>query len=405
MTQPRPLLSPSFVALITAQACFGFAFSCYFLLPTFLATRLGAGPAQIGLVVATFGATTVVLGPLMGALVDRRGRRRFLTAGALVMVLSSLAFATVDAFGPLVFALRVVQGAAFAMAFVAGSAMAVDEAPPERLAQALGIFGLTFLAMNAVAPAVAEEIALRAGWSWVFGLAAAMAFVSALLSRRVRESARPAPDEPVPGLWAVVREPRFLRIALVIGLAGVAFAAMFNFHQPFAIELGIRRVRAFFVAYTLAAVSVRLGLGPFVDRAGRHRVCLAALAVYGLATLAMARLDRFGLAPIGAVFGLAHGLLYPSLNALAVDGSGVHERGKRMALFNGAFNLGGTGGALALGFAAEAAGFPAVFVLAGAGALLALAVLALSPEGRGASAVATRRPSPPAPRASAFGGS
>ena len=42
------LFTRSFVALMLAQASFGFAFSSYFLLPKFLATELGAGAAAIG---------------------------------------------------------------------------------------------------------------------------------------------------------------------------------------------------------------------------------------------------------------------------------------------------------------------------------------------------------------------
>ena len=160
----RPLLTPGFVKLLVAQACFGYAFSNFFLLPKFLVTELGAGPAEIGQVTAWSGLFVVVFLPAMGVLVDRSGRRDFLTAGALLMAVACLAFTAVDRVGPLLYLLRAVQGIAFAMAFVAGATLAVDEAPPERLGQAMGLFGLTFLSMNAVAPAASEEIALRVGW-------------------------------------------------------------------------------------------------------------------------------------------------------------------------------------------------------------------------------------------------
>jgi MFS family permease len=191
------LLSPGFTRLLVAQACFGYAFSSYFLLPKFLVTQLHAGPAEIGRVTALYGLFVVVCLPAMGVVVDRFGRRDFLTAGALVMAAASLAFVAVDRVGPLLFALRAVQGIAFAMAFVAGATLAVDEAPPERLGQALGIFGLTFLAMNAIAPAASEEIALRAGWPATFVVAAVLALVSAGLSRRLQEC-RAAPARVCP---------------------------------------------------------------------------------------------------------------------------------------------------------------------------------------------------------------
>ena len=104
------LLTPGFSKLLVAQGCFGYAFSNYFLLPKFLVTELGAGPAEIGQVTAWFGIFVVVSLPAMGVLVDRFGRRDFLTAGALLMAVASLAFTGVDRIGPLLYLLRAVQG-------------------------------------------------------------------------------------------------------------------------------------------------------------------------------------------------------------------------------------------------------------------------------------------------------
>ena len=68
--------------------------------------------------------------------------------------------------------------------------------------------------------------------------------------------------------------PQQLRVTAAISLVGVALGAMFTFHQPFALELGMTRVRSFFVAYAIAAVVMRVGFGSLIDRAGRRRVVL-----------------------------------------------------------------------------------------------------------------------------------
>ena len=208
-SRAQRLLTPGFTKLLVAQACFGYAFSNYFLLPKFLVTELGAGPAEIGQVAAFYGLFVVVFLPAMGVLVDRFGRRDFLTAGALLMAVASFAFTGVDRIGPLLYLLRAVQGVAFAMAFVAGATLAVDEAPPERLGQAIGLFGLTFLAMNAIAPAAAEEIAVRVGWPATFLTAAVFALVSAALSRRLRDRRPPPPvtrRRPACSSWRCARD-------------------------------------------------------------------------------------------------------------------------------------------------------------------------------------------------------
>ncbi len=383
------LFTRGFVALLAAQACFGFSFSSFFLLPKFMTTELGAGPDEIGRVTGAFYVTAVLLGPLMGSVVDRRGRRVWLTAGALLMAAVSAAYVAVDEVGPLLYALRTLQGVAFAMAFVAGSALAVDEAPPERLALALGIFGLTMLSNNAIAPVLVEEIAGRSGWAPAFLAAAGVALLSAALSLRIRERPRPPAGEPIPTLAEMVKRPGALRTGAVIALAGAAFGAMFTFPQPFAIEAGAERVQSFFIAYTAAALSARLAIGPFTDRLGRRRVSMVALFLYGVSTAGAMAIDRIGLAPIGAAFGFAHGIFYPTFNALAVEDVGENERGKAMALFNGMFNVGYALGVFGLGMLAERAGYPPVFAVGAAAAFTGLAVLA---SGRSRS-----RPRLPAP--------
>jgi MFS family permease len=381
--RPARLRTPRFTALLVAQVGFGYAYSSFLLLPKFLVLWLHAGPRAIGLVTAAHNATIVVLMPVMGALVDRFGRRRFLTAGALLMAAASLGFTAVDSLGP-VYALRAVQGLAFAMAFAAGSALAVDEAPPERVAQAIGLFGLTFLSMNAVGPAVVEEVSARAGWPTAFGLAVAGALLCALLSLRLREHAVPRGDgEPIPGIVEVATRPSQLRVTLVIALVGVAFNAISVFHQDFALRVGIERLRDFFTSYAAVAIGIRIGFGDWIDRIGRRRAALGSLALYVAVALLATQLPHTGLALLGGALGLSHGVFYPAFNAVAIESTGPRERGKVMALYQAAFQLGGTAGPLAFGLLADRAGYPAVFVAAAATLAVALGVLLVSPEGRG----------------------
>jgi MFS family permease len=377
--KPPPLLSRNFATLLVAQASFGYAFSSFFMLPKFLVTELSAGPAQVGRVAAAYGVAVIVLIPAMGVLVDRFGRRRFMTIGALLMAATSGSFAAVSEVGPLIYALRAAQGLAFAMVFVGGSTLAVDEAPAERVGQAIALFGLTMLSMNGVAAAGVEAIAASAGWPWAFIAAAAGAVVCALLSRCLSDGGIAGREEETSGLWQVVSRPGLVPIWVVITLVGAAMSSMFTYHQPFAIALGIENVSGFFVAYALAAIVVRAGLGHFIDRAGRRRVAIYALCLYSLVVTAMAKLAGVaGLALLGAGLGVAHGFFYPALNSVAVGGIRGDERGKVMALFQGAFHVGFAGSALAFGALAEIAGYPPIFYGGGLCALVALIVLAAS---------------------------
>lgn len=385
MTERRTdrLLGRDLLSVLVAQTFFGYSFSSFLLFPKFLAIELGANAAQIGQV-ATVNRFSTMVGLLVsGVVVDRFGRRPFLTAGALLMTLASVSFFWVHEFGSLIFLLRGLQGLAFGMAFAAGSALVVDLAPPQKLAQAIGYFGLTMLSTNALAPLSVEALAAISGWRLAFTAAALGAGACVVASFLIREPRHGGGEKNlISGLLQVALDPKQLRCAVVIAIVGAAFATVFVLHQPFAVELGMEQLSLFFVAYTGAALLVRLGAGPFVDRIGRSRVAVGSLFVYALAVGLTADLANVGLTALGGLLGLAHGFFYPSFNALAVEGANPHDRGKIMAVFQAWFTAGGAFGTFFLGALAHAEGYPVVFLVVGVATFMALGVLVLSPEGR-----------------------
>jgi MFS family permease len=378
-------VTPALYRLLGAASAWGFALSSFYLLPKFLTQELAAGPAEIGLVVGVFGIATVCFTPLAGRCVDRFPRRYAMLAGALLMGASALGFLAVSALGPWILVLRVVQGASYALVVTVVGTMVADIAPPERLGQALGLSGSSMLVMNAVAPAVAEPLAAVAGWHAVFALAAVAALFATLLAAGLADGTPRAPIHHEPGgILALLRVPLAFQYAAVITLAGAAFGAAFAFHQPYALALGRVHVGGFFAAYAAAAIGVRLGFGHLPDRLGLYRVALAALLLYAVVVLLMAAMRPWALEPLGAAFGLAHGIFYPAVNAIAVTAVRPHERGRMMAIFTGSFSLGVWIGTTLLGVVAARAGYPSVFVAAAAGTLGAALVLARSPGLRAA---------------------
>lgn len=369
------LFTPEFIALLSMQVAFGLAFSTFFLLPKFLTVELRAGPDEIGRIMACASGTAVLAVPLVASGIDRIGRRPLILAGTSGMALTAFGYLFVHDTGPLVHVLRALQGLSFACAFNAAGTAVTDRAPASKLGQALGIFGVSLLATNAVAPAIAEYIAARWSWSVTFIGAGAMATLAFALATRIRDKQDVTTRTGGPG-WGAVLQRHTLSVLVAIGLAGVGFGALFAFHQPFALSLGIDRVSDFFVGYTAAAVLVRVGLGHIADRFGRKRVALAALFFYALVTLAMSQLAPGWLLLLGACFGFAHGLLYPALNALSLDGTPPAVRGKVMSSFNGSFNVGMTCSVLLLGAVADSSGYPIVFVIAAGATLASVPLLA-----------------------------
>jgi MFS family permease len=390
------------ILVLVVASTWGFAFSTFYLLPAFLVQELAAGPAEIGFVVGIAGISTVVFTLLAAAWIDALPRRHAMALGALAMSIAALGFTRVHALGWAIDVLRVLQGISYALVVTSVGTLIAELVPHERLSQALGLSGASMLVMNALAPAVAEPLAATVGWRTVFLLAAAAALASAVLARRIREPATPHPTGLATivrrgGLLVLLRRPLARQYALILALSGAAFGTVFTFQQPFALALGRARVGGFFVAYAAAAILVRVAFGHVPDRFGRHRVALAALLLYAGVVLGMAGMRPGMLELLGAIFGLAHGVFYPAINALALIASAPHERGRIVAIFTASFSLGLWAGPTVLGVVAARFGYPAAFVAAACGTLGAAGILQRSREMRAAGALrsgapAARRP-------------
>lgn len=389
------------VALILiAQSAFGFGWSLYLLAPKFQTVVLGAGPETIGLTGAVAGIAGVMVVPFAATGIDRLGRKLFFRIGCALVTLLSIGYMFVDHVGVLLFALQGLVAMAFVLAFNASAALMADWAPHARLGQAIGWLGAANVCMNAVATAVAEPLADTHGWHVVFALGIASSLIAFALSFALRDAplcpvSDPAPQPPLPlaiseapapepapseiRAPSTIQRPMLTRCLVVAVLAGSVFSAVFTFIQPFALSRGAHEVRLFFIGFTVAAVACRVLFGGLGDRHGRRRVSLGAVVLYALAALLCAWLDPNLLWMYGAVFGTAHGVLYPTLNALVLETVPASRRGLGMALYNGAFNVGMAAGGLGWGLLAKHYGYPVLFFSASVLALFA--VIPLVSEG------------------------
>jgi MFS family permease len=372
------LWTPGLLRLLGLQLAFGLSFSAFFLLPKFL-TLVGAQPAEVGLVMSLWGVAGLLISPLVGSALDRHGRKPFLLAGTILMALAAFGYVFVHTYGPLAVVLRLMQGVAFALTVNGVMAKVADEAPPAQLGQAVGLVGMAGLVTNAAAPAVAEGLADALGWQWVFAASGILGLVALALAMRVREERKPQPVHRS-GWTSVLTRSGVRPMAVAVVTSGVGFGAATVFHQPFALHLGMDRVSAFFIAYTCAACVIRLGFGRLAERVGDARLAVASLGLYALVILACAALDALGLWAVGLGLGAAHGAFFPAISAWFMRDAHPWERGRLVSLIYAAFNGGMAVSVVPLGWVAEAHGYPAVFLAAGAVVVAGTGVLARAPR-------------------------
>lgn len=360
--ETTPLFSGPFARVTIANFFFFLNFASFFLLPLYV-KALGGSEMTVGVVMGTGGAATFLTLPLVAVLIDRVGRRRFLMLGTIGMTAASICYLRVDAIGPPLFAVRVLQGASFAAAFTATTAFAAALAPQDRRAQALGIFGLSVLLTHAIAPAAGEEIIRRLGFQALFAVTIGWTLMALLLAIRLPPGVVARSAGPQPADWHFDRLQ--WAVAATMVLSGMGFGAMMTFTPTFVHGEGLGRVGVFFAAYTTTAILTRFTGAGLSDSFGRRAIIVPTLLILAgsIATMAFARSIPV-LVCAGALFGSAQGISYPTLHAFLVDMTAEAHLGRAQALFNGSFNLGVTSSAFTFGVAAEQFGYRPMFALA-----------------------------------------
>ncbi len=322
----------------------------------FLGAR-GYDEQQIGVIMGAFNLCSLVVYPLIGWATTRIGHARVLAIGNAVCCAGALMFARADGFVGFA-AGRALQGIGFAGVLVAAGAYVAERAPLARMGQALGIAGVLTLTAQAVGPAVGEAI-LPFGWAVVF----ATGVVCSVLGGLVALALPPAHRD---GATFVGERASVWPILVATALAGSGFGAIWSFLADYTRQVHIEHTTSFFVPYVIAAVSTRLFLGSLADRIGRRQAAAPAVAGHAAILLVMIVLSSpWQLVLVGLVYGLCHGIYYPTLQAMVVERSGG-RRSWAVASSTFAFGFGIVVSAFALGPVARAAGYPAIYAIASA---------------------------------------
>ncbi len=355
-----------------------FAFFLSFLLllsalPLFARRSLGASDAAIGVIMASFAVTSLLLRPVAGWGADRYGRRPFMLAGALTFAVASVAYGWAGGAVGLVL-VRLLHGAGMGLYPTAASAMVADLTPPDRRGEILGLYGASGSLALAVGPIVGIAVVNRVGFAPLFWIAGAVAAISTLLIVPARETLvqrRRAAFSAADVMCSAALVP-----SLIVMCMTVTYGTQVAFLPLYADSHGIN-VGVFFLVFALLTTVVRGPAGRLSDRHGRAPVAAIGLLLAAAALVVLALSETIvGLGLAGAIYGIAYGVAQPALIAWAVDAAQEGERGRAVATYYAAFEIGIAIGATSSGLAVArwgvAATFLAAAVVAMAGAALAL---------------------------------
>lgn len=363
-----------FVAFL-ANFFFFASLNAFSLLPLYIKT-LGGTESQIGWVMGSYSLAAILGQPLAGALVDRFGRKRFLLLGSALGMLASVGFAFSTQIDARFILFRILQGIGYSTFYIANLTLVAEIVPSSRRGEAVGLFGISGLITIALSPALGEQVIHRTGYSAFFlvaAVAAAGCFLTSLAFRNLSATPREAVSS---GPSFLIPSARILPPILLTLVFGLVSGTVFVFLPTYATQAGLSRIGGFYVAYSVAAIGIRLTCGRLSDRWGRQRVILPALLLMGSGTLGLVWLvSPVGLLLVGTLTGMAHGLLFPALSAYAIDLADSEERGRSIGAFSAAMLLGHALASFIFGIVAEQFGYRLIYLLASGIAVTTCCVL------------------------------
>lgn len=365
----------NFVVASLSNFFFFASLNAFSLLPLYIKT-LGGTESQIGWIMGSYSLTAILGQPPAGALADRFGRKRFLLLGSTAGMLAAVGFAFSTQLDARFVLFRILQGIAYSTFYVANLTLVSEMVPSSRRGEAVGLFGISGLMTIALSPAIGEQVIHGAGYSAFFFAAAIAAAACLLTSLALRNPSSTPREAAASGLASLVPSARILPPILLALVFGLASGAVFVFLPTYATQAGLSRIGGFYVAYSVAAIGIRLTCGRLSDRWGRRRVILPALLLMGSGTLGLIWLvSPIGLLIVGTLTGMAHGLLFPALSAYTMDLADSGGRGRSLGAFSTAMLLGHALASFIFGIIAERFGYRPIYLIASAITMTAFMVL------------------------------
>jgi len=365
----KALYTPSFILMAAANFFNVSSFSSFFLFPLFI-TSHGGSKADIGIIMGAAVLSSVLCRPWISEMIDRIGRKRSYGTGCIVMSLVSVSYlmfkGQLSGFYLPLLLVRLLHGVGLAISFTAAFTYIADIIPKERLNEGIGMFGVTALIGMAAGPVIAEAVVEGFGFPSFFITAAALAAVCFFLHLFLSESYPGVPKGSGETFFSVLAKRKMLVVAVLALIFGFGLAASGSFVSPFAKEKHLTFISLYYISYSSAAVITRFFGGRLADRVGEERIIPYALILTGAGFLLLMFLGGDTILMIsGLMSGCGHGLLFPSLNALALRKETIGIRGKINGIFTGGIDAGVFVGSVLLGYIGEWAGFQALFFAAG----------------------------------------
>ena len=321
------------------------------LLP-FYAESLGATPSTVGLLVSAFAICQLLVGPPLGHLSDRVGRRPVLLISQLGTFVSFVILAFARTLW-VVFLARIINGLTAGNLTVAQAAIS-DVTKPEERAKAFGLIGVAFSIGFMVGPAAAGFLA-QYGNEYPILAAAGLSAASIVATYFLLPAIAPHPDshrEQGSRLTLYLGAFKDVHLAPVLLQFFVFTFAFTTFISGFALfaerrltynaaPFGAKEVGYMFAFLGLLGILAQGAIGALVKTFGESRLVQMGFAMMAAGFVLMGRVQYIPYVLLAiTLITLGNAILRPSITSLITTKAARHRQGMVIGLMQSLMSVG-----------------------------------------------------------------
>jgi MFS family permease len=329
-------------------------------------TDIKNNPTQGGLMTTVFMLAAIITRPLIGYLIHKVNMN-VLNMFALVFVGVTIAFSFGQESVGVLLVLRALHGIGFGILSTVISTMATNIIPTRRLGEGIGYYGLATSVGTSIAPMVALSLLQYYSYNFMIILTVLLTIATLAISFFVKTPMPTVTKSMSTKKNITFKEYAFDKRAFLPSMLTIFFTISLGGVISFMGELGKEAnlggsVSLFFLVLSAMMVIVRPLSGKLFDRYG-HKVIIYPGITSGIIGLFLLSITEhtFTLLLAGMFYGLAYGVVTPTLQAIAVRRVIKEKQGTANAMYFSGMDLGMAIGSTGLGTLAGITGYHFIY--------------------------------------------
>jgi MFS family permease len=355
----QKIFSRDFILSFFAQFTFSSVFSI--LIPTIpiYLSRFEAKGAEIGFLIGVLSVSSLILRPFVGRALLKIPERKFMMAGAILFILSSIAYLWAPPFWPFLI-VRILQGIGLAFFSTASFTLIANITPKIHRGQIISYYYLSINFAFAIAPYFGMLLINQFNFTVLFVVCTGLSLCSFFTTIKLDKKQGVPLENP-----SIQHQPflthEALPSAIMAFMLNVIWGTLSAFFPLYALRHGVSNPGIFFAFLALTLISGRALGGKILDIYDKEKVimpCLITVIISIVLLTFSATLIMFIL--VAVILGAGWAFLYPSLLIYALDHSGS-ARGPAMGTFTALADLGAGIGPMIMGIVLQWTNYPIMF--------------------------------------------